>query len=74
MSFSNTINPKSKICRLHVNKNGKKTGMQPILKLNSTSCLSNNYIFRMNIKKVTTQGGQGGSAGPLADISSGKLK
>ena len=38
-------------------KNGNKTGIQPILKLNSTSFMFNNIFCEINIKKVIHWGG-----------------
>ena len=35
-----------------IHKNGNKTCIQPILKLNSTSFMFNNIFFEMNIKIV----------------------
>ena len=40
-------------------KNGNKTGIQPILKLNSTSFMFNNIFCEINIKKVIHWGGCG---------------
>ena len=39
-----------------IHKNGNKTSIQPILKLNSTSFMFNNIVCEMNIKKVNHWG------------------
>ena len=44
-------------CMFIIHKNGNKTSIQPILKLNSTSFMSNNIYGQMNIKKVIHWGG-----------------
>ena len=40
-------------------KNGNKTSIQPVLKLNSTSFIFHNIFCEMNIKKLSTGGGVG---------------
>ena len=45
---------KIKNCMINIHKNTKKTGIKPILELNSTSFMLNNFVSGKNIKKVTT--------------------
>ena len=49
----------SKIACLLFIKNGNKTSIQPILKLNSTSFMFNNIFYEMHIKKVVHWGNGG---------------
>ena len=55
-----------------IHKNGNKTSIQPILKLNSTSFMSNNNFCEMNIKNVILSGGgprrNGGTLNLLLEV------
>ena len=42
-------NPKFVNCMFIIHKNGNKTSIQPILKLNSTTSMFNNIFCEMNI-------------------------
>ena len=64
-------NPKFVNCTFIIHKNGNKTSIQPILKLNSTSFGSNNIFCEMNIKKVIHSRGARGNGGTIL-ISSWK--
>ena len=44
-------------CTFIIHKNGNKTSIQPILKLNSISFMCNTFFCEMNIKKLSTGGG-----------------
>ena len=44
-----------------IHKNGNKTSIQHILKLNFTSFMFNNFFFEMKGKKVIHWGGNGGT-------------
>ena len=54
-------NPKFIHCTFIIHKNGNKTSIQPILKLNSISFVLNNIFCEMKGKKVIHwgRGGQG---------------
>ena len=54
-----------------IHKNGNKTSIQPVLKLNSTSFMFNNIFCEMKGKKVIHYGGPGGIGGTIL-ISSWK--
>ena len=47
-------------CTFIIHKNGNKTGIQPILKSNSTSLMFNNIFCEMKGKKVIHWEGPGG--------------